>query len=124
MIRSPVWSRQEFASPTLLRSLARKRCPRLGATDLIPAFVAMSDAAVLDGSRVAGSARAGQTQSRERHHADVSVVALRKAPRRRPAIRAPEHRTQARGGTLFLRLSGNCALNQPIKSGLSARRVK
>jgi hypothetical protein len=45
---------------------------RMGMTDLIPAFAAMSDAAVLDGSRVAGSALAGQTQSRERNHARVS----------------------------------------------------
>src|SRR5262244_3279657 len=124
MIRSPVWSRQEFASPTLLRSLARKRCPRLGATDLIPAFVAMSDAAVLDGSRVAGSARAGQTQSRERHHADVSVVALRKARPRRAAICAPEHRTQARGGTLFLRLGGKLQRIALAAAGLGpARRL-
>jgi hypothetical protein len=56
---------------------------RMGMTDLIPAIsaftrvfdalcAAMSDAAVLDGSRVAGSALAGQTQSRERNHARVS----------------------------------------------------
>src|SRR5262249_52272819 len=66
----------------------------------------MSDAAVLDESRVAGPARAGQTQSRERHHADVSFVAIRKAPPGRPTTCAPERRTQARGGTLFLRLGG------------------
>src|SRR5262249_51517660 len=106
MIRSPVWSQQEFASLYCAHS-RENGAPGLGATDLIPAFAAMSDAAVRDGSRVAGSARAGQTQSRERHHADVSVVAIRKAPRRRPAICAPEQRTQARGGTLFLRLGGN-----------------
>jgi hypothetical protein len=41
-------------------------------TDWIPGFAGMSGEAVLDLRRVAGSARAGQTQSRERNHARVS----------------------------------------------------
>src|SRR5262245_47448871 len=72
---------------TLLRSLPRKRCPDW-VTDLITAFAErarMSDAAVLEGSRVAGWALTGQTQNREPHLADVrlDVSRLTKHPLRR-----------------------------------------
>jgi hypothetical protein len=93
-------------------------------TGLIPAFAAMGDAAVLDGSRVAGSARAGQTQSRERHHADVSFIANSQSARdgRRPA-----RGSVGRGGTFSSAKSKqprvfNCLKIQPRCTHKSTRK--
>src|SRR5262249_16593962 len=103
MIRSPVWSQQEFES--LYSAHGRESGVPDWGDRLDPRFRGKGRGSRA-WSRVAGSPLAGQTQSRERHHADVSFVAIRKAPPRRPTTYAPQRRTRARGGTLFLRLGG------------------
>src|SRR5215831_13765453 len=98
-------------------------------TDLIPAFAGMSGAAVLDRSRVTGSALTGQTQSRERHHADVRFDFSRftkaspaQTTALRPARRSAGAPEQARRGTLFLRLGGKLQRIALAAAGIRSAR--
>src|SRR5262249_60393643 len=87
----------------------------------------MSGGAVLNRSRVAGSALAGQTQNREQHHADVRCDLSRftkatPCPNAGAATCAPQRRTRGRGGTLFLRLGGKLQRIAVAAAGVRAAR--